>query len=308
MSDRYAASPILADECDEILISANVMKNFSEAADLSLTNIGSITGNVINNCGSGILVFGSTKLISSPNLILGPAGEFIPGPDIFNSEFNAVNISIDPDTTFISDVYVYQENGQIVDLTANSATIAYKVNKLRKIDNVEEIGDEILISGASPISSFIGPDLSEGQFKFSIPSDKTTILKTTYSYSALKAIDEFHVGLIYRALLTEYSPTATITEELPVINVSGGDSTSDLVTQYTIQLSTIANLGVGFKVKLPGHGGTPSLSNVLGTIEELVSSTNECVISYPDIEVTVAGTGGQIAVENTFILAKGKIT
>jgi len=301
MSDRYAASPVLADLGTGVIISSNVMRNFSDSVDMSLTNIGSIVGNIVNNCGSGISIFGSTKLISSPNLILGPAGEFIPGPDILNSEFNAVNIVIEPGVTFISDVYVYQENGQLFDLTANGASITYKVNQFRKIDNVEEIGDEVLINDSTPISAFTGTNLANGEFKFAITSDKTTILKTTYSYSTLKAIDQNHVGLIYRAFLTEFPVVATVDAAVEPNNIFSGGNTF-----YTVRLSTTNNLSIGFKVRLPGHGGTPSLSSAVGTINAIIASTNECVIVYP-FEVTVTGSGGSLAVENSFVLAKGKI-
>ena len=301
MTDRYSYSPLFADLCNEIIISNNIMTNFSESVDLSLTNIGTVIGNIVNNCGSGILIFASTKLVSSPNLIIGPAGEYIPGPDLYNSEFDSVNIVIERNITFISDVYVYQQNGQLVDLSANNGRLEYKVNKLRKVDNVEEIGDEILISGSPPISALFGVSLVAGQFKFAITADKTTILKTTYSYSTLKISDPNHIGLIYRVIFVEdvEGPSVDPTLE-PTILISSGK------TYYTIRLATFNNLSVGFKVKLADHGGDSQLANISGTINLLVSTTNECVIEYP-FEAAQAGTGGTLLIEDTTVLAKGKI-
>lgn len=303
MSDRYSASPLFADFCSEIIISANVMKNFSDSVDLTLTDIGSVVGNIVNNCGAGILIFGSTKLVSSPNLILGPAGEYIPGPDIFNSEFNAVNIVIERDVSFISDEYVYQENGQLFNLSANGGTVTYRVNKLRKIDNVEEIGDEVLINGSTPITPLIGPDLTKGEFRFSITADKTTILKTDFSYSQLKTDDPDHVGLVYRAFLTEYPVVANIDPDIiPTIIVSSGN------TFYTIRLSTVNQLGIGLKVKLLNHGQTGTVLSGVGTVTGIQQSARICEIRFAGVATDEEkGEGGQLTVENTFVLAKGKI-
>jgi len=299
MTDRYSYSPLFADLSNEIIIANNSMSNYSESVDLSLTNIGTVVGNIVNNCGSGILIFGSVKLVSSPNLISGPAGEYIPGPDLYNSEFDAVNIVIERNITFISDVYVYQQNGQIVDLSGG--IVEYRVNKLRKVNNVEEIGEEILISDASPISPILGINLANGQFKFAITSDKTTILKTTYSFSTLKQSDSDHIGLIYRAIFVEYDEVTTIDPGVqPDILISNGK------TFYVIRLSTLDNLSIGFKIKLLGHGGDSRLATEPGTINSLNLITKECVVEYP-FEVTVAGGGGSLLVENSFVLAKGKI-
>jgi hypothetical protein len=84
LTDRYESAPIIASGSTEITISNNFIKNFPSALDVSIVDTGILSGNTVSNCGSGILTFGSTKLVSSPNLVLGPAGEYLPGPDIFN--------------------------------------------------------------------------------------------------------------------------------------------------------------------------------------------------------------------------------
>lgn len=158
LTDRYAFSPLIAAGGRQILITNNVFTNFAEAIDVSVTDIGILQGNIISNCGSGVLVFASTKFVSSPNVILGPAGEFIPGPDILNSEFDSVNIIINSGTPFISGSYVYQENGLAKDLTENGAFITYRVDKLRKNDNVEELYGEVLLD--RNLTVFIANDIT----------------------------------------------------------------------------------------------------------------------------------------------------
>jgi hypothetical protein len=260
-----------------------------------------ISNNIVENCGSGILIVGSTKLVSSPNLILGPAGEFIPGPDIVNSEFDSVNIVLEDNTSFTSDVYVYQENGQLFDLAANRAILFYRVDKLRKVNNVEELYGEVTVNSISPLADFLGLDKTLGQFKFSISTVNVNNLKTTFSYSTLLSIDSNHIGLIYRALLTEYVPVATIDATVvPIYTFTGGEHL------YRVVLEEVTGLNIGARVRFISHGGTPSLNSLIGEITSLSTQTKICIIKY-DVEITVVGSGGQLTRENTFVLAKGKI-
>lgn len=301
MSDRNPASPLIADNGTDLFIVDNSFRNFSEGVDLSISNTGIVKGNIVENCGQGILIFGSLRLISSPNLISGPAGEFIPGPDIFNSKFSSVNIIVEPNVTFISDVYVYQENGQLFDLTANRGEVFYRVDKLRKVENVEELYGEVLINGQSPISNFFGLDGSKGEFRFAISADNVDELKTTYSFSTLKQIDENHIGLVYRAIHSEYVLASSINDEIPPIY-------SSQFNTYEVLLTAINNLNVGARVRFLGHGGSPNLDNTVGVVINLNPTTRRCIIQYDaSVNITQVGTGGSLTRENTFLLAKGKI-
>ena len=301
-SDQFSYSPISSSNSSQVLITNTIFKNFPTALELSVTNIGVLTGNIVNNCGSGIIIYGSTKLISSPNLILGPAEEYIPGPDVLNSEYDSVNIILEDNANFASGSYVYQENGASFDITANRAFITYRVDKLRKTNNVEELFGQILISGVSPIQPVVGT-FETGEFRFSISQANVNILKTTYSYANLSAVNSGYVGLVYRALLTEYVPSGSIsTIAVPVI-IPGGAGT----TYYKVTLSGAKNLSIGSVVKLLDHGGTPSLDAITGTISDINTVTNQYTITYAINSITEAGQGGSITVENTFALAKGLI-
>ena len=304
MSDRYGYSPISVVSSFQILITNNVMQNFSSALDASSCNIAVLTGNIVNNCGSGILIYGSTKLISSPNLILGPAGEFISGPDILNSEYDSVNIILEPNTNYESDRYVYQENGAAFDITStrNRQVLTYRVDKLRKIDNVEELFSEVLINGSSPITALVGTYVT-GEFKFQITSANVNELTTTYSYSAQSQAIAGYIGLVYRALLTEYAPSGDISETIAPVITSGGVG----ITLYRVTLSNVSNIGIGTVVRTLSHGGTPNLDSVLGTITNINTVTNQYTISYALSSISDVGDGGQLTVENTFVLAKGRI-
>lgn len=305
LTDKFEYSPLLASGSSEITIANNFIKNFPGPLDVSVVDIGVLNANTVSNCGSGILIFGSTKLITSPNLVLGPAGEYIQGPDVLNSQYDSVNIIVEQDTNFLSDNYVYQETGELFDLTANGATVVYKINPLTLTNNVEELGTEILIGGQPPASAVVGTNLSQGNFRFAIPRTSVNELKTTYGYNTLKQTNPNHVGLVYRALLTEYVPSGnvlTITGVSPFI-------LAPITTEYQVVVENLENIAIGSRVRFLNHGGTPDLNGSLGTVVNIsnYNPTSKIVRIEYDDPITDVGAGGQLTVENTFILAKGRI-
>ena len=142
VTDRHVFSPLVADGGENTSISSNRFENFSDSLDASVTNKGVIEGNIISNCGSGLLMFGSRFMITSPNVLTGPAGEFLPQPDTYNSEFDSINIDLtsasvtDPIAAFNSGPFKYQENGEVYDLT--SSPVTYKIFAIKKSSLGEE--------------------------------------------------------------------------------------------------------------------------------------------------------------------------
>jgi hypothetical protein len=303
MTDFYEYSPLVAGSGNDVVVTGNVFSNFTQTLDLSVTNVGVFSSNIVTNCGAGVLVFGSKFLISSPNILTGPAGEYLSGPDMINSEYDSVNFDLQLNSDFDLTLK-YQENGNDFDLTANRANpIKYEVQKLRKVDNVEELYGEVLINSLSPIQNVIGSTISpdEGDFKLKIASaDVNQLLIGQYSYTNLKLIDPDHVGLAHFATLTEYAPSG---------NINGQGVISGGFKQYSVNTTDFSNLSINTRVRTRNHGGTPDLDNSIGKIINIIAlGPNEVsvTIEYDD-PVTVAGTSGQITVENSFILTKGII-
>lgn len=319
MADLFEYSPLVVDDGVEVVITNNIFKNFTAAIDISLSDNGVFTSNIVANVGSGVIIYGSKFLISAPNIIRGPAGEYIPGPDVINSIYDSVNIKLNPGTPYISDVHRYQENGINFDITANRATLNFRMDKLRLVNNVEELYGEVLMgvepAQRQPIQRYIDELLNpvQGEFKFAISLEDVNTITSDFSISTLRLTEPNHIGLVYNATLTEYVPSGRIIDadtsltSIPPINSN----------QYKVTVTNFKNLFVGARVRMLNHGGTPSLDTLVGTITEIntpdaTPPEATITITYDEPIEIAGGTLGainqnQITVENTFILVKGRV-
>lgn len=173
VTDRHEFSPLTIDDGENTIVTGNLIQNFTNFIDASVTKQGVIANNIIKNLtgniqdgeeetdlGSAVFTYGSTFLISSPNVMMGPSNEFLASPDIFNSEFDAVNIlrsqmqlQHSNGTDYGSDMFVYQENGSNFSLAQDNdpnsdGLIQIKTNLIRKLgassNSTEEVyGDEV---------------------------------------------------------------------------------------------------------------------------------------------------------------------
>lgn len=304
MTDLFAYSPLYASDGTDVTVTNNVFKNFSDSVDLSTTDGGVFQGNIVENTGSGVLVYSSRFFISNPNVIKGPAGEFIPTADTLNSEYDSVNITLEANTPFNSPVFTYQENGNVFDLTSNFGSLRYQIDKLLKQDNVESLYGTL----PSFMKDVAGPDKSQGEFKFTIAAANVDSILTTYSYSNLKSANNYHAGLVWRALQTEYVISANVM--VATAQTNPGNAGYD---KYRVRLRNYDNIAVSSIIRFDGHGGTiggGTLDNTEGTVLSLLEDTEAqeltVTIQYPS-NVTSAGDEGRLRVKNTFVLAKGRI-
>ncbi len=142
VTDRFQFSPLIVDGGTTTMVTGNRLENFSDAVNASISSEAVLTNNIIKACGSGLFIYGSRFTLSSPNVLIGPANEFLASPDILNTEYDLINIyreTLPISGPFTSQAHTYQENGQAFDLTQNPinipAVIKYRANLVKKLSN-----------------------------------------------------------------------------------------------------------------------------------------------------------------------------
>lgn len=329
-------SPIFAGSSEYLTVTNNLFENFLSPADVSVSRIATVVGNTIRNCGSGLLIFGAAHLVSSPNLLMGPDNEFLPSPDTFDSDYNAVNIMLEPGVDYVSPSYLYMERGVVsylgslnrqtdlaVPIPGTAVSLAASINLLTKLNNAEQLRtDYTNTSGGSPFINFISPDTGDfgrngGYFQFKVlSSDISNIPTLSQLITANQGIlveGEQVMGLVYRVLATTY----TYTDENEIIEISESVfSTSGGNKFITITLSNPADFAtfvINDRVKIFAHSSTPDINNTDSTVTEKIEDglTRKLKIQLPaEINLTGAVGGGQtgyITIRKTFIIAKGRI-
>jgi hypothetical protein len=314
-TDRYDWSPVRATESSNLMITNSRFVNFTDSLDVSVSSRGLVTNNVVSNCGSGILVYGSSFLITNPNVILGPSNELLQSPDALNSIFDSVNIRLAEGELYESDVYRYQENGVDYDLTAENGRLDFMLFLLEK----NEFGEENLyytINGINGQDStqYLTPvyDVNlngeEGLFKFKITAENVTTLKNTYEFNAMQAQNPNHVGVVYAAILTVENEAGTISDF--------ADVSADNDYTYEVNITNYENLALGDMVYLLGHngfalGGTDIsiYGKIVGIIEDTISGTLRVSIEYDPTAIITPGninTGTLYLLKNKTIV-RGRV-
>ena len=295
---RFDHSPFFAQEAEDKITTQNRFQDFTQYVNVNAVVRAVVTNNIISNCGSGLFAFGIISTIVNPNVLLGPAGELLPGPDVLDSEFDSVNITIEPGVDFISPVIVYQESGEIFDLETNQGSLSFAINELRKINGVEVISRDFSeTAGGEPYISFDqSVDPSQGQIQFRIQSNLVDDLLSVADFETLFLNNENTQGLIYRIFQTEYVPQTGISG-------SGSDQGSNI---YRIFVDDSSAFSTNDVVRLIDHNTTPTVATEDGTIVNINRITNQIEIEF-DFTITDPGSGGQLALKNTFVVVKGKI-
>lgn len=317
LTDRYSYSPIVADFGNSVIANSNVMRNFSDYADFSIGNKNVVLGNVFDNVGSGLFVYGSKFSTYENNVLVGPANEFIQQPDTLNSEYDSVNINLQnaylASGQYTSPVLTYQENGLDYDLTANTSAevggtdgtlgeITYDVIALQKSSlGVESIWVPTSPNNTDAVTLVPRSGLlpQDGQFGFNISSNDVTKLTTgVLSYPTLYAINNDHVGLAWTATFNHEVKAGDVNPTVSIIST----------TVYQAEIANPEYIGVGSEVKLKDHGGdVPSTIGIITSKSDNIDGTSTIQITYAGANITTAGSGGTINIIDRFVIAKGRI-
>ena len=314
-TDRNGYQPLDAQNAKTLRVNDSLFENYPGALDVSTTSVVSTGGNIIRNCGTGLRFYATGKITTTNNLILGPADEWIPSPDIYDSDWNSVNISVEPGTKFTSPVYLYVEDGDYKNLAGIAITGG--------------IGTMTYVAGAGStevLSSYLEPDIhmefftqdkgdfgrESGYIQFQIVGSGTNLVGLTSAYG-------------YKIQGTEYAdkPVGYTT----YVGIGTGDwvTTGVGTDKYYVALddkTQSAGISTGDIIKLVSHDVTPDVSSVEFTVEQKTTTAGitSLRLKGDTFATTTGGVGigttigqvdgtrsGYISIRRTFIIAKGRV-
>jgi len=301
LTDRYNFTPINAQESEVLRINDSLFENYPGAVDLSVTSVVSTGGNIIRNCGTGLRTYATGKITTTNNIILGPSDEYIPSPDIYDSDFNSVNFNIQRGITFNSPVLQYIEDGSAKDISSTQVSIVAGIATIVNAGlSSETLGTKFLnFNITTPDAGTFGRE--NGYIQLSLTSTQTNTLGLT---SALG----------YEIVGTEFlsQPVGFTT----FVGISSGtwNTIGAGATQYTVTLSDFSQfsgISVGDVVKLVNHSVSPDLSATQLTVAAKINvSAATKQLRLTGLNVTSSSNGGAtgyISIRNIFTIAKGRV-
>ena len=220
-------------------------------------------------------MYASGKITTTNNILLGPSDEFLPSPDIFDSDFNSVNITVDRQTNFDGPVMQYIRDGNPFDIRSDKVRIV-------------EVGIGTIV-GQGTTNETLGtkfmsfdiptPDLGEfgrenGYLKFEVgvPAASNLGLTSALGYQIIG--QEFITTPVgystYVGIQTGLWRTASGIVTDVTSTVSSGAAQTDYHVQFE-NINQIHAFAVGDVVKLVNHQVSPSLASVELTVAEKVT-------------------------------------
>ena len=271
ITDVEPFKPLDAQNSETLRVNDNLFENYPGPVDLSVTSIVSTGGNIIRNCGTGLDAYATAKITTSNNIILGPSDEFIPSPDIYDSDWNSVNISISTTTTFFGPRILYLEDNEPKDMSSGKVTVTSRIGELVGLYNTlttPSIGSTIIeMQSGTPDTLNEGFNRENGYYSLTLPqgtldnsNDKGTWVLKDYKLTPLayEAVAEE-----YRLKPIGYASTVGIKTGYWTSDGITEASTGIACTQYIVQLQTpshFTGIATGHVCKLPGHSMSPDIS------------------------------------------------
>ena len=271
LSDVDPFKPLDAQNSETVRINDNLFENYPGPVDLSVTSIVSTGGNIIRNCGTGLDAYATAKITTSNNIILGPSDEWVPSPDIYDSDWNSVNVSISTVTDFYGPRVLYLEDNEPKDMSSGKVTVTARIGELVGLYNTTttpSIGSTIIELQSGTIDDAADDiDREHGYYSLTLPqgtldnsNDKGTWVLKDYKLTPLA----------YEAVATEYRVKPV--GYAATVGIKTGYWTSDgtteanvgtACTQYIVRLQTpshFTGIATGHVCKIPGHSMSPDIS------------------------------------------------
>ena len=298
-TERYPIPAVEITDAENIKIANTIFRRFPGPVNLSTTQVLSVTGCIIRDCGTGLRVYGSGKMNVLNNIILGPSDEYIPVPDVYDSDYNSVNINVNKGVDFFSPVLQYIERGEKKNLTnVDVLTTIYRISKINSVETIDR--NNPITRGGEPLLQSISSsiELEEGQLKFKITAVDTSILPDPVANQYLG----------YEIVGTEFLDKGGDTE------ITLGTGVYSLTQNtYTITLTSpgdqyFDSVATGDVVKLLSHSYSPSALITQLTVQSKNSSaaSKQIILAVPPgVSINTNGSGGYFQLRRKFIVARG---
>ena len=274
-TERYGTSCVEMSECENTNIASCFFRNYPGGLDLTTGKVLSINGSVIRNCGSGLQVYGTVNSDVLDNIILGPADEFLAVPDLYDSDFDGVNLSIQNNVDNDTPVYKFESRGEPKDLS--NTIIKFEVYKAtgasKNIDTGVVTPESIDYNNELTSLSYgritAGLDSTVGELKFRYPSGNTsnyysqTLNTDQYFVYEIKGIDYY---------VPEVDSIAVGSDLNPVFG-SGTSRAEDYVLIVTSN-NAYGSIVEGDYIKLVGNQFGFATSGTVWRVAEKFGSVN----------------------------------
>ena len=135
-------SPLNATNSTVLKVSDSAFLATPGAVDITTSEVVAFNSCIIRNCGTGLRIYGAKSANTENNLVLGPDDEWIPTEDIYDSDYNSVNITCYKTVgtgTNGSIKFTFVEDNLAKDLT--NTTVSATVYKIL----VDNLGNETII-------------------------------------------------------------------------------------------------------------------------------------------------------------------
>ena len=335
---------LYAPESKEFIFNSNNIEGWIGPVDISVSRIGSASNNIIKNCGSGLLVYGSTSLTVSPNIIVGQDDEQLPIVDIHDDNFDSINVTLEESDIYTSDIISYLRDGQAAWLSSSEkllgttlvpgtgVTLKTQIRALVKLNNQEYLlpssvidystynNDPPTIVGVpgTPTISIVSSDedLKNGLVQFKLTSAAVDSLPNygellnIYQYLARPAGEQL-IGLVYKIVANEYLFVEGDSKILINSYKFSNNTTLELnVNEQSAPL--VAALSVNdiiYPINIAA-GSTQfnrtelRVKEITGTLSPVIKC--QFTGSATDGINNIAATG-YIGVKNNFVVSKGRI-
>ena len=315
-------NPLQATDTVILKVSDTAFINNPGPADITTTEVVAFNSCIIRNSGTGLRIYGTRSANTENNLILGPDDEWIPTTDIYDSDYNSINLNCykTAGTGTNGPVrFTYVEENVAKNFTSTTfESFVYTVS-------VDANGNETL--GATPLTYVLGGltksvldvipyDVVNGGVQIQIPP----IALPSIPYRSVQGTIGINYNYIIYYINAEEEINIGDTDDY---NITGVVSYNAAAQEYTIKVTadTVASFTIGDIVTLQEHNTVSGYSvpsemeirditfvNQAWNVKLFKSGFNTYNASNNGGPITIDPTAtGYIKKKRTYTIAKGII-